>query len=212
MLLYILYMTQTGEQINTNISWLKPDQVEMMRDAAYQGRHGDRDDAVVTMLYDTGLRRGELAQVDRGMLDLDEQELRIPPHIQKDYPNDNSPDPVTFGLDRGSDLRTVRTLRRYLDARDDASPALFPSQKSDRLTGKAINDIVKRLARRAGVEPYGYAGRGDPDDVTAHTLRHSVAWRMLWAEDGNTLYDVRNRLRHATIVTTERKYDHFEKV
>ena len=48
--------------------------------------------------------------------------------------------------------------------------------------------------------------------MTAHTLRHSVAWRMLRAEEGNTLYDVRNRLRHATIVTTERKYDHFEKV
>jgi integrase len=210
--LYILLMAQTDRVTETNISWLKPNQVEAMRDAAYEGRHGDRDDAVVTVLYDTGLRRGELTQVNRGMLDLEEHDLRIPPGIQKDYPNDNSPDPVTFGLDRGGDLRTVRTLRRYLDARDDASPALFPSQKSDRLTGKAINDIVKRVADRAGVKPYTYGGRGDPSDVTAHTLRHSVAWRMLRAEDGNTLYDVRNRLRHATIVTTERKYDHFEKV
>ena len=205
-------MAHTDRVTDTNISWLKPAQVEAMRDAAYEGRHGDRDDAIVTMLYDTGLRRGELGQVDRDMLDLEERELRIPPGIQKNYPNDNSPDPVTFGLDRGGDLRTVRTLRRYLDDRGDNSSALFPSQKSDRLTGKAINDVVKRLAHRASVEPYGYAGRGAADDVTAHTLRHSVAWRMLRAEDGNTLYDVRNRLRHATIVTTERKYDHFEKV
>jgi len=35
---------------------------------------------------------------------------------------------------------------------------------------------------------------------------------MLRAEDGNTLYDVRNRLRHATILTTERRYDHFETI
>jgi hypothetical protein len=35
---------------------------------------------------------------------------------------------------------------------------------------------------------------------------------MLRAEDGNTLYDVRNRLRHATILTTERKYDHFDRI
>jgi len=35
-----------------------------MRDAAYEGQHGPRDDAIVTLLYDTGLRRAELSQVD----------------------------------------------------------------------------------------------------------------------------------------------------
>lgn len=57
-----------------------------------------------------------------------------------------------------------------------------------------------------------YAGRGRPDDVTAHRLRHSLAWRMFRTEEGNSLYDVRNCLRHATILTTERKYDHFETI
>lgn len=204
-------MPETDQQTNTNISWLKPQQIESMRDAAHEGRHGPRDEAIVTLLYDTGLRRDELSQVDRDMLDLDGGELRIPPGIQKDYPNDNTPDPATFDLDRGGSLRTERALRAYLSVRPDAT-ALFPSQKGDRMTGKGINDVVKRLADRAGVEPYTYGGRGDPDDVTAHTLRHSVAWRMLRAEDGNSLYDVRNRLRHSTILTTEREYDHFEKI
>jgi integrase len=190
---------------------MKPAQVEDLRDAAHEGRHGPRDEALVTLLYDTGLRRGELVGVNRGMLDLDEEELRIPAHIQKDYPNENSPSPATFELDRSGDLRTVRALRAW-DSHRDGVEALFPSQKSDRMTGKAINDVVKRLAERAGVEPYQYDGRGDSADVSAHTLRHSVAWRMLRAEEDNTLYDVRNRLRHATILTTERKYDHFEKI
>lgn len=197
---------------NSNVHWLKPEQVEAMRDAAHEGHHGQRDDAIITLLYDTGLRRGELAQVDRAMLDPDEELLRIPPGIQKDYPNENTPDPETFALDRSDDLRTTRTLRAYLNTRDDKSAALFPSQKSDRLTGKSINDVVKRAAAMADVRPYSYAGRGSPADVSAHTLRHSVAWRMLRAEEGNTLYDVRNRLRHATILTTERKYDHFETI
>jgi integrase/recombinase XerC/integrase/recombinase XerD len=35
---------------------------------------------------------------------------------------------------------------------------------------------------------------------------------MLHEEDGNTLYDVRNRLRHRNLRTTERVYDHFKKV
>lgn len=100
----------------------------------------------------------------------------------------------------------------YLNTREDDSPALFPSRKSDQMTGKGINDVVKRTARRAEIAPFTYSGRGDSEDVTAHTLRHSVAWRMLRAEEGNTLYDVRNRLRHATIPTTERRYDHFQTV
>jgi integrase len=183
-----------------------------MRDAAYQGSHGPRDDAILTLLYDTGLRRSELSAVDREMVDLDTEQLRIPAHIQKDYPNDNSPDPATFALDREGSLRTVRTLRSYLGQCEAESVALFPSRSSPRLSGKAINDVVKRAAARADVRPYSYDGRGEAEDVSAHTLRHSVAWRMLRAEEGNTLYDVRNRLRHATILTTERKYDHFETI
>jgi integrase/recombinase XerC/integrase/recombinase XerD len=48
--------------------------------------------------------------------------------------------------------------------------------------------------------------------VTPHTLRHSVAYRMLNVEEGHSFYDVRNRLRHATIQTTERVYDHIDRV
>jgi integrase/recombinase XerC/integrase/recombinase XerD len=55
--------------------------------------------------------------------------------------------------------------------------------------------MLRKVARAADVEPYlADGGRGGPDDVTSHTLRHSVAWRMMNAEAGNTLYDVRNRL------------------
>jgi integrase len=145
------------------------------------------------------------------MLDLDVGELRIPAGIQKDYPNENTPSPATFELDPGGNLRTGRTLRSYLDGHAE-DRALFPSQKAGRMSPKGINDVVKRLADRAAVEPYQYDGRGDPSDVSAHTLRHSVAWRMLRAEEKNTLYDVRNRLRHSTILTTERKYDHFDRI
>jgi len=196
----------------TNIRFLKPDQIEAMRDAAYQSRHGQRDDAIVTLLYDTGLRRSELSAVDRDMVDLDDGQLRLPGHIQKDYPNEGTPDPVTIELDPENDLRTIRTVRSFISTRDDSSPALFPSQKSERMTGKAINDVVKRLATRAEVRPHTFTGRGESGDVTAHTLRHSVAYRMLHSYDGYTLYNVRNRLRHSRLSTTEQKYDHFDSV
>jgi len=44
----------------------------------------------------------------------------------------------------------------------------------------------------------------EAEDVTPHALRQSVAWRMINAEEGHTLYDVRNRLHHRSIQTTER--------
>lgn len=206
------YPNQPPASTNSNVHWLKPNQVEQMRDAAHEGRHGQRDEAIITLLYDTGLRRAECSQVDRDMLDLDDELLRIPVHIQKDFPNDNTPNPATFQLDQSGTLNTVRTLKAYLNTTDGAHEALFPSRKSDRMSGKGINDVVKRAARRAEIKPQSYTGRGTHGDVSAHTLRHSVAWRMLRAEEGHTFYDVRNRLRHATILTTERKYDHFQTI
>ena len=56
-----------------------------MRDAAHQGRDEPRDDAILTLLYDTGLRRGELSQVNRDMLHLVDGQLRILGSIQKAY-------------------------------------------------------------------------------------------------------------------------------
>ncbi|MFC4987299.1 tyrosine-type recombinase/integrase [Saliphagus infecundisoli] len=191
--------------------WLKPEQVEAMRAAARDGRHSLRDDALIVLMYDTGLRRAELSQLDRAMVDLEDGDLRIPTRIQKDYPNDRTPDPATFELDAAGVLGTVDAIEEYLDDRDD-SAALFPSQKGSRMTPKGINDVVQRAARRAEIRPYSYEGRRSADVVSSHTLRHSVAWRMLRAEEDNRLYHVRNRLRHSSILTTEREYDHFQRI
>lgn len=195
-----------------DVHWLKPHQVDTIRGAARDGRHPERDEAIVALLYDTGLRRAELAGVDRAMLDLEDGLLRIPGRIQKGLPDGKERAPAVFELDPEGYLDTIAPLREYLEVRDDRAGALFPSQMSPRMSGKGVNDVVKRAARRADVRPYSFEGRGDPTDVTAHTFRHSVAWRMLRIESGNKLYHVRNRLRHRSILTTERSYDHFETI
>ncbi|AYM00294.1 tyrosine integrase/recombinase [Halobacterium phage phiH] len=201
-----------GQQmISDDVHWLKPDQVDRMRDGVRDGCHPQRDEAIITLLYDTGLRRAELSQLNRQMLDLEDELLLIPSRIQKGLPTDQEPRPATFELDRGENLGTIATLEAYLETRDDVE-ALFPSQMSPRMSPKGVNDVVKRAARDAGICPYAFEKRGEPTDVSAHTLRHSVAWRMLRVEEGNTLYDVRNRLRHRSILTTERSYDHFETI
>jgi integrase len=53
----------------------------------------DRNLAIVAMLYHTGLRVGELVQLDVEYLHLEDNPayLAIPAGIQKDYPTDRSP-------------------------------------------------------------------------------------------------------------------------
>jgi len=192
--------------------WLTPDQVDDLRSACYSTGADylqQRNEAIIALMYDTGLRVGELVAVDVDMLREGNSALYIPTQIQKDYPNDNEPGPATLEL--ASDVS--RLLSSYLNSRWKDSPALFPSRSSDRITTQGVRDAISKVAVEVGVEPYLVDGtRGTPDDVTPHALRHSVAYRMMNTEDGNTLYDVRNRLRHRSIQTTEQVYDHIIRV
>lgn len=170
----------------------------------------DRNECIIQLLYDTGLRVGELVQLDVDMLRLEDEEphLALPAEIQKDYPTDRSPQYREMVLMD----ETVTALDRYLSDRWKESAAVFPSKQKPRITTEGVRDVVTRASVAADVEPRTTGGSGSPEDVTPHVLRHSVAYRMLTVEDGNEYRDVRNRLRHARIATTEKYYDHFVRV
>lgn len=192
--------------------WLTPDQVDDLRSACYEVGETylqQRNEALIAFMSDTGLRVGEAVQVEVDMLRDRNRELYVPTHIQKDYPNDNSPKPVTMQLSGD----TARTLSSYLNSRWKDADGLFPSRVADYMTTQAVRNMLRKVSAEAGVRPYKIDGsRGSNEDVTPHALRHSVAYRMMNAEESNTLYDVRNRLRHRSIQTTERIYDHLIKV
>lgn len=198
--------------------WLKPDQVEQIRNAAFEiGAEylQTRNEAIVAFIYDTGVRVGELVQLREEHVDLDESTFYFPSHLRKDPPIDGvrSP-PLSLELDRddGIGIGTIRSLKSYLSGswRDDRETGLiFPSRQSDRMTTEQVRNVVRKLSIEAGIEPHTEdGGRGDPDDVTPHVFRHSVGYRMLALEDAR-LIDVRNRLGHSSISTTESVYDHF---
>ena len=201
----------TDSQVRAKV-WLKPDQIEDLRSACYSigaDYLQQRNEAMIAMLADTGVRVGELVWIDVAMLRDNNSALYLPTKVQKDYPNDNSPAPATVEL--ADDV--ARLLSSYLTNRWKDSPALFPSRSSDRITTQGVRDMLHTVAEEAEIKPYKVDGsRGDADDVTPHTLRHSVAYRMMNEEEGNTLYDVRNRLRHRSIQTTERVYDHINRI
>ena len=204
-------MIDSKTQDNKAQVWLKPEQIEEMRNATVEESAdylASRNDALLAVLADTGLRVAEAVALDVEMLDLSEGIIMLPAGIQKDYPNDNTPEYVEIELAS----ETVRTLRTYLSNRWKDSLALFPSRQSERMTKESVRNVVTKAAESAQVRPYTTGGRGEPSNITPHTYRHSVAYRMLNREEGNTLYDVTKRLRHATIVTTERVYSHFDRV
>ena len=184
-------------------TWLKPDQFEQLRDECLTDTCPtylqDRDEAIVTLAYDAGLRAGEVAGLDVNHVDLDAGTVYLPASIQK-----GNPSPATLGLDRD----TVRTLRRYLRDRWKDTDALFPTRSSERITTRSLRRLVEKLAVAADVEPHvAGGGVGEPADVTPHTLRHSVAYRIIQV-DGGRLEDVQLRLRHANRRTTDRVYSH----
>ena len=197
----------TDSQVRAKV-WLRPEQVDALRSACYDvgvDYLRQRNEAVIALMYDTGVRVGELVAIDVDHLRDGNTALYLPTEIQKDYPTDSSPPPATLEL--ASDVS--RLLSSYLTNRWRDSPALFPSRSSERITTQGVRDLVTKVAVEAGVRPYRLDGsRGEPSDVSPHALRHSVAYRMMNAEEGNTLYDVRNRLRHRSITTTEQVYDH----
>lgn len=189
-------------------AWVKPDQVEALRTAVYRCRPDylqQRDEAIITLMYDTGLRVSELVSLNEHHLRDDNSSLYLPGGLQKDYPTDDSPNATRLGLSED----TSRVLTSYLNNRWKETISLFPSRSSRRITTQGVRDMLKKVATEAGVQPYlADGGRGGTWDVTPHALRHGVAFRMMNVEEGNTLYDVRNRLRHQSLATTERVYDH----
>ena len=200
----------TDSKVRASV-WLRPEQVDALRSACYDVGADylqQRNEAMIALMYDTGVRVGELVAIDVDHLRGGNNALYLPTNIQKDYPTDSSPPPATLEL--ASDVS--RLLSSYLTNRWKDSDALFPSRSSDRITTQGVRNLLEKVATEAGVRPYLLDGsRGKPDQVTPHALRHSVAYRMMNAEDGNELYDVHNRLRHRSITTTEQVYDHIHR-
>jgi integrase len=191
--------------------WCTPEQVESLRNAcltdAFASYQQERNDAIVALLYDTGIRVGELVQVRVSNLQLDDSRLILPADIQKDS-NRGSPHTVRIELGKyGAD--STRALRTHLKHRTSDSEYVFASRQSETMTTQAVRNLVKKAAVKADVRPHKPDGsRGEPEDIHPHAFRHSIAYRIMEVE-GGTFDDVKKRLRHGRLATTEDTYSHF---
>lgn len=149
-----------------------------------------RDRAMLEVLYGTGLRISELVGLSLGDVDLDEGFLRA------------------FG--KGARERVVPVGRLASEAmrawfgpggrpslvpehwarRGDAE-AVFLNQRGGRLSRQGAWGVVRRYARRVGLE----------DRLSPHVLRHSCATHML--DHGADVRTVQELLGHASVSTTQ---------
>jgi len=135
--------------------------------------------------------------------------------VQKDYPNEDiSPGSVTMRLDPFDHFGTVRLLQSYFNSewyQDRESDYVFPSRQSDQMATESMRNVVEDLAVHADITVHRSDGEpADPSELHPHALRHSLSNYML-GDPETRLVDVRNRLRHRSVSTTERVYDHFQR-
>jgi len=145
---------------------------------------GLRDQAMLELLYATGVRVSELVSLQTHQVHLDGNFVTVKGKGAKVRA-------VPFGRwAREKLLRFMKEARpRLLKGRATAS--LFINRSGKGLTRQAFWKLIRRYARAAGIEKR----------VTPHTLRHSFATHLL--EGGADLRSVQSMLGHADISTTQ---------
>jgi integrase/recombinase XerD len=153
----------------------QPDQSEAL---------GRRDQAMIELLYATGLRVSELISLQTQQLDLQGNYLTVKGKGSKVRA-------VPFGQwARKKLLGYLREVRPSL-SRGRMTPFLFITRSGKPLTRQGFWKLIRGYALAAGIEKR----------VTPHTLRHSFATHLL--EGGADLRAVQAMLGHADISTTQ---------
>jgi integrase/recombinase XerD len=147
---------------------------------------GLRDRALLETLYGAGLRASEALSLRLQDIDLEVGFVRTVGKGDKERV-------VPVGRKAIEALRAYNERGRpFLGGPGTLkAPELFLNHLGRRLSRQGLHLIVKRYAREAGL----------PDDVSAHTLRHSFATHLL--EGGADLRAVQEMLGHADLSTTQ---------
>jgi integrase/recombinase XerD len=146
-----------------------------------------RDKAMLELLYATGIRAGELAQLKVSDLNLDIGYLRC-------LGKGNKERIIPLGkMAIAAILEYLRDLRPRLAARAQGTEHdfLLLSRTGLSLSRIEIWRLVKKYAGRAGMSK----------NLTAHTLRHCFATHLLAA--GADLRSIQEMLGHVDIATTQ---------
>lgn len=158
---------------------------KLVQSAELNGVLFKRDKAILELLYSTGLRVSELANIK--ILDVDRSE-----HVIKVIGKGSKERIVPYGS-KADDAVTQYLKSRYeLKPKDDY---LFLNNRGIRLSTRSIERIVKKYGILSGISK----------KISPHSLRHSFATHLLGS--GADLRSIQELLGHSSLSTTQ-KYIH----
>ncbi|WP_193308982.1 tyrosine-type recombinase/integrase [Halorubrum halophilum] len=158
-----------------------------------------REELIIRFLWETGVRRSELAELTIQRIDRDEQVIKV----------DNKKNDDSRTIPYSDEIKPV--LREWLDygGRDAYKPAknspyLIVTQHSEQVQPAYINDIVRRVADRSGVTVvYGQDAAGrDLSFPTAHHFRHAFATHRV--ANGMSLEILKELMGHHSVEVTSK--------
>ncbi len=132
--------------------------------------------AIISVLYSTGIRRGELLSIRMKDLDLAQDQIHIHGKGAKDR-----------YVYISSNLKVI--LLSFLKFRVD-SPYLFSGQGGAKYSASSLGKILLKAAKIAGINKH----------VTPHMLRHSLATHFI--NQGIGIAHIQKILGHTDIKTT----------
>lgn len=196
--------TRQEREENDRIYYLTPDEIEELIDNVPEPSF--RNELIVRLLWQTGMRQTQLVNVTLDDVDLDDRRIDIWSNKSK------KPYSVWYGPSLQPMMQQWLNVERRALAPSVAerSEYLFPSSRTEQMRAKSINDhIVKPAAEDAGMQSRSYEdsiGR-DRGKVTGHVLRHSFA--VQFVRDGGDIRRLQQLMGHSDIETTE-KYLRFK--
>jgi len=158
---------------------LTPDQVKAVIDAARRSLHPRRDEAILLLLLDTGIRSSELCGIRLRDIDLHSRQCSV--------------------LGKGDKFRTVhfgtntgQALRLYLRQRcGEPDEPLFLADKTHGairpLTRSGLQQLMKRLGKVAGLQR----------SCSPHVWRRTFA--VTWLRNGANVYSLQKMLGHCDL-------------
>lgn len=165
--------------------YLTIDQVDALLDLPDESKaFGQRDKAILELMYATGLRISEVIHLTFDDLYLEESFLRV-------LGKGNKERVVPFGEKAEQFIREYLKNSRPKILKEKKNDFVFLNRNGESLSRQGLWKIIKGYGRKLGIST----------NLTPHTLRHSFATHLL--EKGADLRSIQMMLGHSSISTTE---------
>jgi integrase/recombinase XerD len=178
----LLDSPQIGEHLPEVLSTAEVDQLESSIDLSKP--EGQRNKAIIEVLFSCGLRVSELVNLKLSNLYIDEQFVRI-------LGKGNKERLVPISKNAIKELNYWFLDRNLMTIKPGEADYVFLNRRGAHLTRVMILIMIKRQADEAGIKK----------TISPHTLRHSFATALL--EGGADLRAIQAMLGHESIGTTE---------